>query len=107
MSEPGPDPEKLRALGEKLDEIRRLGEKRTSKSPPTPGEIAYRFATELVATTLVGGGIGWGLDWFFHTRPILTVALFLLGAAAGIRNVALASKEFNARFEAARDKKES
>ncbi|MGH6871062.1 MAG: AtpZ/AtpI family protein [Rhizomicrobium sp.] len=107
MSEPDPDPEKLRALGDKLDEIKRLGDKRKTSSPPTSGEIAYRFAAELVATTLVGGGIGWGLDWLFHTRPLLTIVLFLLGAVAGIRNVALASKEFNARFEAARDKKES
>jgi ATP synthase protein I len=107
MSEPEPDPGKLRALGQKLDEIQRLGQKRDTAQPPTSGEIAYRFATELVATTVVGGGIGWGLDWVFHTRPFLTIALFMLGAAAGIRNVVLASKEFNARFEAGRDKKES
>jgi ATP synthase protein I len=107
MSEPEPDPEKLRALGQKLDEIHRLGAKRGNLSPPKAGEIAYRFATELVATTLVGGGIGWGLDWLFKTGPFLTIALFLLGAAAGVRNVALASKDFNARFEAERDKRES
>jgi ATP synthase protein I len=107
MSEPDPDPEKLRALGQKLDAIQRLGDKRKNLPPPSSGEIAYRFATELVATTVVGGGIGWGLDWLFHTRPLLTIVLFMLGAAAGIRNVVLASKEFNARFEAGRDKKES
>jgi ATP synthase protein I len=107
MSEPDPDPGELRALGQKLDEIQRLGRKRDQPPPPTSGEIAYRFATELVATTVVGGGIGWGVDWLFHTRPLFTVLLFLLGAGAGVRNVMLASKEFNARFEAARDKKES
>ncbi|HEX3674807.1 MAG TPA: AtpZ/AtpI family protein [Rhizomicrobium sp.] len=107
MSEPDPDPEKLRALGQKLDAINRRDAKRNALPPPSSGEIAYRFATELVATTVVGGGIGWGLDWVFHTRPLLTIVLFLLGAAAGVRNVILASKEFNARFEAGRDKKGS
>lgn len=107
MSEPDPDPGELRALGEKLDEMKKREQKRTDRLPPTQGEIAYRFATELVATTVVGGGIGWGVDWVFHTRPGFTIAFFLLGAVAGIRNVMLASKEFNARFEAARDKKES
>jgi ATP synthase protein I len=106
MSEP--DPDKLRALGDELDEIRRRGEKRNIQPPPSQSEVAFRFATELFAATLVGGAMGWGLDWFFHTRPILTIVLFLLGAAAGIRNVISASKEFNERMAkaSAKDRKE-
>lgn len=107
MSEP--DPQRLRELGEKLDEIRRQEEQRKVQPPPTSGEVAFRFATELFAATLVGGAMGWGLDWLFNTRPILTVVLFLFGAAAGVRNVIRTSKELNERFAAssANEKKES
>ncbi len=107
MSEP--DPRRLRDLGEKLDEIRRQEEQRKVQPPPTSAEVAFRFATELFAATIVGGAMGWGLDWLFGTRPVLTVVMFLFGAAAGIRNVIRTSKELNARIAAAaaKDKKES
>jgi ATP synthase protein I len=106
MSEP--DPDKLRALGAELDAVRKRGEGRKVQPPPSQSEVAFRFATELFAATLVGGAMGWGLDWLFHTRPFLTVLLFLLGAAAGIRNVIHASKEFNERVAraSAKDQKE-
>jgi ATP synthase protein I len=63
--------------------------------------IAGRFTTELVAALVMGGGLGWGLDWLcgtlgFHTRPVFLVVFFVLGAAAGIRNVVRAANEINA-----------
>jgi F0F1-type ATP synthase assembly protein I len=36
------------------------------------------------------------LDHFLHTAPIFIVVMFLLGAAAGIRNVMRAAAELNA-----------
>ena len=107
MSEPDPDPENLRALGEKLDELHRQEAQRKMLPPPTSGEITFRFTTELVVGAVVGGGIGWGLDWLFHTRPLLMIVMCLLGVAAGIRNVIVAAKEINARVLAAQEKKES
>lgn len=106
MSEP--DPDKLRALGQELDQIRRRGEQRKVQPPPTSMEVAFRFATELFAASIVGAAIGWGLDRLFHTRFIFTIVLFLFGAAAGIRNVIHASKEFNERIAkaSAKDQKE-
>ena len=72
--------------------------------------IAFRFAAEMVSALVVGGGIGWGLDWLFgrfgiHTRPVFLLVMFILGAAAGIRNVMNAAKEINAEI-AASNKKE-
>ena len=106
MSEP--DPDKLRALGDELDQIRRRGEQRKVQPPPTSMEVAFRFATELFAASIVAAGLGWGLDWLFHTRPAFTIGLFLFGAAAGIRNVIVASKEINERIAkaSAQDQKE-
>ena len=75
--------------------------KAPSHAAPTPLGIAFRFATELVAALVVGGALGWGIDWLFGTRPVFIVVMFVLGAAAGIRNVMRAAKELNARAAAA------
>jgi ATP synthase protein I len=110
MSDSAPDPESLRALGERLDEVRRRGisAHRRGDAPTSMG-IAFRFTAELVSALVVGGAVGWGLDWLFgyfgmHTRPVFLLVMFILGAAAGIRNVTRAAKEINADIAAESDK---
>ena len=49
--------------------------------------MAGRVTTELVAGLVVGTGIGWALDQWLNTSPMLMVAMFFLGAAAGMMNV--------------------
>lgn len=51
--------------------------------------MAYglRMASELVAAVLVGGVIGYGLDQLLGTTPWLFMIMFLIGFAAGVRNV--------------------
>jgi len=94
---PDPDPDELRALGERLDEVQKQRRARDVSPPPTQAGIAFRFATELVLAAAVGAAMGWGLDWLFHTRPVFIVVMSLLGAAAGIRNVVRAAEEINAQ----------
>jgi ATP synthase protein I len=112
MSDGAPDPENLRARGERLDEVRLRGvAERRHGEPPTSMGIAFRFTAELVSALVVGGAIGWGLDWLFgyfgiHTRPVFLLVMFILGAAAGIRNVMNAAKEINAEIAAKSDKGE-
>jgi ATP synthase protein I len=113
------DPGNLNDLGSRLDEAqRRNAPPATSGQPPTQMGIAFRFATELMAALLVGGAIGWGLDWLFgrfgvHTRPVFLIVMVVLGAAAGIRGVMRAANEINAEIAgktsapSARDDKES
>ena len=102
MSNQAPEPEDLRELGERIDELRRHELPPAKSSTPTSGEVAIRFATELLSTVIVGAAIGWGLDKLIGTRwPYLTVVGFLFGAAAGLRNVIRASKEINQRIAAA------
>ncbi len=101
------DPRKLRELGERLDEAQGRLAPRPKRRVPTQMGIATRFATELVAALLVGGGLGWGIDRLFghfgvHTKPVFLIALFVLGAAAGIRNVMRAANEINAEMAAHR-----
>lgn len=50
----------------------------------------YRLASEFVAGTLVGGLIGYGIDWIFGTLPFGLIFFLLLGFGAGILNMARA-----------------
>jgi ATP synthase protein I len=96
-----PDPDRLQDLGKRLDQL----QARQAPKRPSPGQagIAGRFATELVAALIVGGGLGWGIDWLFghfgfHTRPVFMIVFVVLGAAAGILNVVRAAREINAQI---------
>jgi ATP synthase protein I len=73
----------------------RVRDARARYEPPSSAEKvrgaamgqALKLATELIAGVAVGGFIGWWLDFWFGTAPILLVVFFVLGAAAGILNV--------------------
>ena len=97
------EPDRLRELGQKLDDVQRRNAGGSRGPPPSQLGIAGRFATELVASLIAGGGLGWGLDWLsghfgFHTRPVFLIVFFVLGAGAGIRNVMRAANEINAKM---------
>ncbi len=53
---------------------------------------AFKLGTELVAAVIVGTIIGFILDNWFGTKPLLIIVFFLFGAAAGIINVFRAAK---------------
>lgn len=61
---------------------------------------AFRFASEFVAAIIVGGLIGYGIDWLFGTKPWAMIVLLLLGFAAGVLNVMRAASAMNAEFAA-------
>ncbi len=46
-----------------------------------------RIGVELVATLLIGTGIGFALDKWLGTSPWLVLVFLLLGSCAGILNV--------------------
>ncbi len=49
--------------------------------------VGMRVGVELLATLVVGLGIGWGLDRWLHTSPIFLALFVVLGGAAGVMNV--------------------
>jgi len=103
------NPDELRKLGQRLDEAQKRHVAGAKRPPPTQLGIAGRFSTELVAALIVGGGLGWGIDWLFghfghHTQPLFLVIFFMLGAGAGILNVKRAADEINAQVAAERTK---
>ena len=56
---------------------------------------ALKISTELVAAVVVGSTIGFLLDSWFGTKPLLTICFFFMGVAAGILNVFRSAKKMN------------
>ena len=81
----------------------RLAAAKLANAPP-PGAasrgsamgMAFRLSTDLVSAVVVGGAIGWGLDWLLGTGPWLLLVFFFLGIAAGILNVIRTAQAMNA-----------
>ena len=98
VREPPPDdPDALRARLKALQsEIRARTpapqpDKNTSRSSDagmgSAMSMGLKAGSEFVAAILVGGAMGWGLDFLLHTKPLLTIVFFLLGVVAGVLNV--------------------
>ncbi len=49
--------------------------------------VGARVGVELLSALIVGLGIGWALDRWLHTSPLMLVVFVLLGGAAGVANV--------------------
>jgi len=65
-----------------------------AKIAPEPRQIAtsalgqgLRYAMEIVAGAVVGGGIGWWIDRWLGSRPWAGLLFLLLGMAAGFVNL--------------------
>ena len=56
---------------------------------------ALKISTELVAAVVVGSTIGFILDNWFGTKPLLTICFFFMGVAAGILNVFKSAKKMH------------
>ena len=56
---------------------------------------ALKISTEFVAAVAVGSIIGFILDNWFDTKPLLIISFFFIGVVAGIRNVFRAAKKMN------------
>lgn len=79
-------------LSEKLGKVREAeaAEARRVKAANAQGRgmaYGFRMASEFVAAILVGGLLGYGLDWLLGTGPWLFLLFFILGFAAGVMNV--------------------
>ena len=56
---------------------------------------ALKISTELVAAVVVGSTIGYILDSWFDTKPLLIIIFFFMGVAAGILNVFRSAKKMH------------
>ena len=58
-----------------------------------------KISTELVAAVVVGSTIGFLLDNWFDTKPLLIICFFFMGVAAGILNVFRSAKKMHIKYK--------
>jgi ATP synthase protein I len=95
MAEDDPDARRLADLEERLHKARGKRIVPGQDASQSKMGIAFRLVAELLAGVIVGGGIGWALDSLFGTSPVLLIVMFLLGVAAGMRNVVRAARDMD------------
>ena len=59
---------------------------------------ALKISTELVAAVVVGSTLGFILDNWFDTKPLLTICFFIMGVVAGILNVFRSAKKMQKKL---------
>ena len=86
----------LNELSDKITNIKKeekLKEDRSSNSY-TGLAHAFKIVSELFANVLVGGCIGWSLDYFFNTKPIFLIIFLIIGMISGIYTSYKSSKKW-------------
>lgn len=76
---------RLRSAGAR--EVEESAEHQSSGQATSGIGAALRVTVDLVAGIAVGTFVGWLLDGWLDTRPWFMIVFFMLGAAAGFRNV--------------------
>ena len=94
-----PTPADLKARLDRLSTALDAADGSTSPDGATPGSnladrsvgsamsLGFRVLTEFVAAIVVGALIGWQLDVWLKTTPVLMIVFLALGTAAGFWNV--------------------
>ena len=77
--------------------IKKVEQKKVGSNAASLGK-ALKISTELVAAVVVGSTIGFLLDNWFDTKPLLTICFFIMGVAAGILNVFKSAKKMQKKL---------
>ena len=77
--------------------IKNIKKENSSSNAASLGK-ALKISTELVASVVVGSTIGFLLDNWFGTKPLLTICFFIMGVAAGILNVFKTAKKMQKKL---------
>ena len=77
--------------------IRTNEQKKVGSNAASLGK-ALKISTELVAAVVVGSTLGFLLDSWFGTKPLLIICFFFMGVAAGILNVFRSAKNMHKKL---------
>lgn len=80
-------PPSLDEFSERLDRMRGSGNVPEPDAAAPAWGRALRVSSDLLAGLIVGGFLGWGLDYWLGTSPWLLLLGLGLGFAAGLRNM--------------------
>jgi ATP synthase protein I len=85
------DRAKLDALGAQIEERKAREAAKTARKMPQETAsalgLAWRLSTEIVATLVVGGLLGYAADYLLESAPWGLLIGLMFGFAAGLRNV--------------------
>lgn len=98
--------QRLDALGQDIAGAQARHQKASAPAPQGQGAAlgqALKLGIELVAGVAVGGFIGWALDRWLGTAPLMMVVFLGLGAAAGIMSVVRTAKRMQADAASLKD----
>ena len=95
MTAPLEAPDRLQRLSKKILRAKKKGAS-PQEQPKTQKNVGYawRMVLELVIGMLFGFGIGFALDKWLNTAPLMMVVMSLFGFAAGIRTMMITANEF-------------
>lgn len=76
-----------RTANQAAEEAKRGQEELSGGNAAKAMTLAVRILSEFVAAVIVGGLLGWGIDYAAGTTPAFLIVFLLMGAAAGFWNV--------------------
>lgn len=100
-------PEKLDEFGAKLKAARERIEGSGTQELASEGTslgYGFRLSVELLAGLLVGLGMGYVIDGWLDTRPLMMLVFMFLGLGAGVLNVMRVTRSME-RQAAAKEEK--
>ena len=77
--------------------IKKVEQEKVGSNAASLGK-ALKISTELVAAVVVGSTIGFLLDNWFGTKPLLIICFFFIGVTAGILNVFKSAKKMHKKL---------
>lgn len=84
-------PEDLKKLDERIERLKKQHIEKNSVKYESDfsrfSRIGFRIGTEMLSGVLAGGAIGYFLDDWLETNPLLLIVFLFLGGAAGVLNV--------------------
>ena len=79
--------DKIAKLKKKIENIEQNKQNVSQSKKQSGAGFGFKISTELVATLVVGVGIGLLVDNYLGTKPFGLIIFFILGAFAGFLNV--------------------
>ena len=97
------DRKSLDELGARIDAARQKleGPKRVETTKYKTLNRAWQMIVELMVSIVVGGFIGYALDWAFGTLPLFLVIFGGFGFAAGMKTILATARGFVVEDDAA------
>lgn len=98
--------DRLKHLSARIEARRgqeKVGAQQGTSSGKGDWSQALKMSSEFIGGIIVGGGIGWMLDWLFGISPFGLIIFVMLGFAAGVLNVLRASGALPARGPGPKD----